>query len=524
MLKFRPVNSMREFKLNPNPSDKPDADIIAPPMITNFGLPFQYFYEQNPYVRIHAADNSDGGMDLINVQAKKNFTSSFYIRHDHVGVPREEDMDPPPIIDPDLMMVVERLRYLLNERPIWTRRSLFNQLGNELPSWDIFKRAMQYVAYQFKSGPWHNAVIRWGVDPRTDPKYRNYQTVQFQLLRKGERPLKRRHRHLPQGFRQPRDREFEHRPIPMDDDSDSGDADLRPARGTKRYYHDGNPLSHMFDGVEYSSSGRVWQVCDITDPLLYNILRNSPVRPTCNIESSGWYHAGVWKKVKNIMRLKMIAIRFKRKVQDEDFQRVIHEYPDKTPPPDAKIPYFLLPNLGLTKEEMEELQGPNRWRRKMRIAPGRTVLESGGIKRVMPERKMDILLKDPGRASESCKPLENGKDETNLDSPSERTGTSTPIGDQEMLNQDKVLAGLSEEEDSSTSGSVSDFDDDYENGGESGQDGQVGFGFPIGHGYALSEDEEDEEAAYDYGGVEYVVEEGNDADEIDGYYPQAGPS
>ena len=522
MLKILTVYSMREFKLDPNPSSQPDADIIAPPMVTNFSLPFQYFYEQNPYVRIHAADNSNGGMDLINVQAKKNFASSFYIRHDHIGVPREEDMDPAPIIDPDLMMVVERLRRLLNERPIWTRRSLFNQLGNELPSWDIFKRAMPHVAYQFKSGPWHNAVIRWGVDPRTDPKYRNYQTVQFQLLRKGERPLKRRHRHMQQGYGQPRGREFEHRPIATDD-SDSGDVELRPARGTKRYYHDGNPLSHMFDGMEYSSSGRVWQVCDITDPLLYNILRNSPVRPTCNIKNSGWYHAGVWKKVKNIMRLKMISIRFKRKVRDEDFQRVIHEYPDKTPPPDAKIPYFLLPNLGLTKEEMEELQGPNRWRRKMRIAPGRTVLESGGIKRVMPQRKMDILLKDPGWAAESFKFLDNRRDEAILASPSERTSPSTPAGDQEMLNQDKVLAGLSEEEDPSTSDFPSDFDEDYENGGESGQDGQAGFGFPFRHGYPSSEDQEDE-GAYDYEGAEYMAEEGNEADENDGYYLQAGPS
>lgn len=482
---------MREFRLDPNPPEQPDGDIIAPPQLSSVTLPFQYFYEQNPYVRMPAADESDEDIvderRLVNIQASKLVKKSYFIRHDHVGVPQKPLVDIAEIQDPTLLKLVRQLQNFLEKRPVWTRRSLYNQLENDLPSWDLFKRAIQYVAYQFKSGPWHNAVIRWGIDPRTDSAYRQYQTVQFKLMRKGERPPKRRHRYIPEGNEE-------------DGDSDSGDTDPAPNRGTKRYYHDGNPHSHMFDGREYSSSGRVWQVCDITDPLLQNMLINSPIRPTCNISTSGWYHAGVWRKVKSIMRIKMVAIRFKKTIHDDDFNQVIHEYPDKTPPPEQKMPYFLLPNLGLQEGELTELLGPSTWRTKLRALPGQKVIERDGRQTVIPERKIDIRLRQ----------VETGPSNDILWQHIDESRQTEP------LNQDNVLAGLSDEAITSDDGSSdpeSEVKDKNQANGpnQSAMYGGLGFGFGFGV-HTEAEDSEDNE--FDNEEM-YGDEEDDDDDDLD---------
>ncbi|KAJ2901681.1 transcription factor tau subunit sfc1 [Zalerion maritima] len=607
------IKSMREFRLETTTTtEEQQFDIIAPPQYTNLALPFQYYYEQNPYVRVNASiqrpelgrspavvnpnASNDEDMEeppdfhLVNVQRNKTFNRSFYIPHNNPGVPELPMGNPiarPESEDPELFAIVLELQHLLHKRPIWTRRSLFNQLGDmDVRSWDLFKRAIQYVAFQFKSGPWHNAVIRFGVDPRTDPKYRKYQTLQFKLQRKGEIPRKRRHRHLPnpvstKGNERTKFKSKNHW-NPQDGDAaanvesrgggddpayDSGDPDLKPSRSTKRYYHDGNPDSHMFDGREYSSSGRVWQVCDITDPLLASLLspESAPFRPTCSTDGGGWYHSGRWRKVKAIMRLKMLAIRFQKQLKDSDFDATVREYPDRTPSPEPgsggkrALPDFPLPNLNLTEEELLELQGTARWRRHLRPATGMRYIEKDGtvqtVKDKGPGRFGLSHLKendedgdddevDPSPISAAAHGDGGSNSHVGTPSSSEARDGGTPRmailgqtqqvqhhqpvegaeGGSPSLNQDKVLAQLSHDEgsdsdldsenDSSNRELGDDFGEEEEEEGEEeddDNDDMIGPHLGFGDGYVDSEgdmDDEDEDEDQDQEGYPYDEEGG----------------
>lgn len=118
----------------------------------------------------------------------------------------------------------------------------------------LFKDATQYCGYSFRSGPWKDALVKFGLDPRKDPKYRFYQTAQFQLMPKDQ--VHAAAQKLPSGTNKW----------------------LR----TERYKKDEEP-SHVFDGKSITTNGKTWQFCDITDPILYEMIHTEDIRTECDV-------------------------------------------------------------------------------------------------------------------------------------------------------------------------------------------------------------------------------------------------
>ena len=81
-------------------------------------------------------------------------------------------------------------------------------------------------------------------------------------------------------------------------------------------------LSHTFDGKSVIVDGKVWQACDITDPLLRGMLERSPVRATCDIYQDGWYPNGTWAKTKVLMRDKIAMITAGLPVNDALYEKL----------------------------------------------------------------------------------------------------------------------------------------------------------------------------------------------------------
>ncbi|KAJ3482169.1 hypothetical protein NLG97_g7639 [Lecanicillium saksenae] len=310
------VEKMKAFTLEPGIDKSKNSDVIPPPLFTHMSLPFNYFYSQNPYVRTTA----DGG--TVNVTAVKQV--GYFISADDPTPTAPQE--PPDVTDARFMEVLADLEAAFEDRPIWTRRSLLNHLGKKLDSWNELKKYLNYAAYQFKGGPWRDCVVPYGLDPRTHPKYREYQTVMFKLT-KHKRP--------------------------------QGPAAVRTYRRPEKVEERQAPAgatSHIFDGETYDTDGKVWQVCDITDPLLRELLDGAAVRPTWDI-SSGWYHGGLWAKVKAIMKTKLVGIRFGRQLSRHDFSATL-QFGDMTPPRSTSSNFHLpLPNLRLTDEELTALRG-----------------------------------------------------------------------------------------------------------------------------------------------------------------------
>ncbi|KAL8906883.1 MAG: hypothetical protein Q9207_001738 [Kuettlingeria erythrocarpa] len=173
------------------------------------------------------------------------------------------------------------MRGIFARRPVCTRRSVQNQIPPEI--WkavgtNAAKHLWQYVGFLWNSGPWRDAICAFGVDPRKDKEMRRYQTAVFQV-----------------------------EPEPVDSRPKPGlmtrtriDRNLA-AKGE-------NIQGHLFDGRTVRLDGKVWQMCDITDPLLRSMLDAAPVRNECDTASDGWYTNGTWAKVKAIMKAKMLAI------------------------------------------------------------------------------------------------------------------------------------------------------------------------------------------------------------------------
>lgn len=162
-----------------------------------------------------------------------------------------DDLPPIASLEPAMKRLVDQARLLLEERPIWTRRALRNRLSEA--DWNIIgsnaaRYIYQYVGYLWASGPWRDAIVKFDVDPREDPKYRIYQTMMFIIEPAPRRPKERGVQSS--GFHRTKFREKE---------------------------------SHFFDGKSITLDGKVWQVCDITDPQLASILSTSNLREECHV-------------------------------------------------------------------------------------------------------------------------------------------------------------------------------------------------------------------------------------------------
>lgn len=211
----------------------------------------QYSYKQNPGVSV--ITDKQGQVTTINLQ-KPRKRAVLAVAADIECVPQARPPDLPPLDSTNayLKQAVKNIAALMEIRPVVTRRVAMNLIdwGSE----SLFKEATQYVGYSFRSGPWRDALVKYGIDPRTDPKYRVYQTLSFQLMSKD--------RLLAAAKKMP----------------DGKNTWIR----SERYKKDELP-SHVFDGKGITTNGKTWQICDITESLISGLLETRNLRQDCDV-------------------------------------------------------------------------------------------------------------------------------------------------------------------------------------------------------------------------------------------------
>lgn len=365
------IPKIRQFSIESGTAQGPNIDLIPPPFFAPHGMPNVYMYSQNPFVRgkdgtevptydapaafvnpPSSSSGSDEDSDASDDSAEFNkvvntsmrgTAPGYFIRYNDFPAPLRPRM-PPDETDPHVRAVMGELKAAMDERPAWTRRSMFNRLSSavsSLPkSGNIIKHCIQYAGFQFRGGPWRDSLVKYGVDPRLDAKYRVYQTLIFKLH-------KRQVGNVGGSWQSVRRKEV---------------STLSGSFG--RYWKgvdDGVDRSdgHKFDGTSFSTDGKVWQVCDISDPLLKRLFDEAVPLPECDFEKSGWYSPVLWCVAKAIMKRKMLAIRFKRDIPDSAYHEALDivrraaegELEDID---NLTVP---LPPLHLTPEEREQIRG-----------------------------------------------------------------------------------------------------------------------------------------------------------------------
>lgn len=314
------VEDMREFAFDRAMGWKANEEILPPPNFSDIGIPFNWGWHQNPNV-IEQVDPITGEKILIN-RTMPPVLETEYISRDVEVVPDKSLYDTPE--DPVLLSLISELQKVMDQRPIWTRRALTNLMMDN-PGYYLIKSAFQHVGYQFRSGPFRDAIIRFGIDPRRDPQYRIYQTMFFKI-------------------------HTEEEALPGMPWHDARHQYAKRADGLE-----GQHSSHIFDGKTILRDGRVWQFCDVTDPLLVDLIADAPVQAKISGGNEGWFYNGSWAKIRAIMKTKLIAIQAGKTVMDEDFKMAL-EVPDEVDTSKGRSVHIPVPDLRLTEQEIGDLK------------------------------------------------------------------------------------------------------------------------------------------------------------------------
>lgn len=321
---------MKQFDIDMDKGALNNVDIIPPPSFSHGDIPFTYLYRQNPTVK--QSIDTTGQITTINTsQSAKVLT--HLVPFDIPEVPHQPRESCPAVhsLEPILQQTIQVLETLFATRPAWTRRGLRNALTTQEQR-HALRHAIPYVGYIFRSGPWRDAIVKLGRDPRSSPDYRIYQTAMFRLL--------------------PRDPE-----VARDGGGAAGrrsNAETAPttssttttttttANGTVSTI---TPVptgtSHIFTGhPPLALDGKMWMFCDITDPLLRSLLfpQDTPeaaeaaeapfLRHTCEPVTDGWYQTATLAKAKTIMRSKIQTLSDGREPDDALYARILALFPD----------------------------------------------------------------------------------------------------------------------------------------------------------------------------------------------------
>ncbi|KAL1963958.1 hypothetical protein VTN77DRAFT_7633 [Rasamsonia byssochlamydoides] len=320
---------MKGFDISMRKGEVRNVDIIPPPSFSHGDVPFQYTYRQNPTVK-QSVDTS-GKVTTINTQQASKVLTHL-VPYDIPVVPSKprENCPPIPTLDKTLQETIAALEALFSERLAWTRRGLRNSLKTNEQRYCL-RHAIAYVGYIFRSGPWRDAIVKLGHDPRTSPNYRIYQTFVFRVL--------------------PREPE-----LARDGGGGRRHTLPRSSETVSDPSKEGTSNSHLFTGKPpLPLDGKIWMVCDIVDPILRGILfpENPPpnfLRSTCDWISDGWYGNGTLAKAKTIIRNKIHAMTQQNRVPDDaEFMRIL-SFPDHAAADDNLAAFHLDPETATSRE------------------------------------------------------------------------------------------------------------------------------------------------------------------------------
>lgn len=249
--------NLKSFTLRPSKGYQPVLEILPPPSFSNTVMQHTYYYRQNPAIKKALIA---GKPALLNLQAApKTLTPMVHISNPTLPT-KPLDVRPYETLDAAGKKCVDHLRELFTQRPIWTRRALFNHFPKNLQS--LVRFSMVHVAYMWRAGPWRDTCVVYGLDPRSSPDYRKFQSVFFQV------------------------------------ETEKSAAGKVAARKKN---------SHVFDGKYLVRDGRCFQLCDVSDPLLKRLVDTEKIRKACD-PVDGWYRASTIHKIKAIMRGKIRAL------------------------------------------------------------------------------------------------------------------------------------------------------------------------------------------------------------------------
>ncbi|OCB90890.1 hypothetical protein A7U60_g1915 [Sanghuangporus baumii] len=268
----------------PGPS-KSNLRLIPPPVFTRQTLPQIYNYKANPMSVVTSYIDSQTGEEkkrLINKSRWKGYGPATLSFSDKT-VPTEPPEAIPKTVKDEEQRLVDLLKQKFEERPCWTRVAILNQFdAKDAREITNSKYLLPMVSYVFVDGPWRDTHLRFGYLGVTI--YSSYQRLYFRNI---NHPIVR-----PSVLTRRMDQRSTERPGSMPPTSWTSAQSVASSSSEE-------PPSHIFDGRHITKETAAFQLCDITDPLLSELIEDEEgVRDECNERDVGAVaykmHGGHW--------------------------------------------------------------------------------------------------------------------------------------------------------------------------------------------------------------------------------------
>ncbi|KAI0829373.1 RNA polymerase III transcription factor IIIC subunit-domain-containing protein [Trametes gibbosa] len=268
---------------NANAKTRSNLRLFTPPLFSRQGVPQNYNYKANTASVETIVVDEDTGEEskrLVNRMRWKGY-GPISISYADKGVPDKPNSTVEEQRGQADKKILSRLQELFQERPVWTRAAIFNQF-TQMEVRDIInsKYLLPLVSYVFEDGPWRDTYVRLGYDPRQDPDARFYQRLYFRNI---NHPISR--------------------PSVV-----SRRQETRNESAQARFSGMDDRRSHIFDGETVTSETAAFQLCDITDGMLKEMIEDEDARrETCG-ERDGWFTTHALERIKAVLRHKFFSL------------------------------------------------------------------------------------------------------------------------------------------------------------------------------------------------------------------------
>ncbi|KAK7061544.1 RNA polymerase III transcription factor IIIC subunit-domain-containing protein [Favolaschia claudopus] len=294
----------------PEPSTEPEMRsnlrLFPPPLFSRQAIPQLYNFKANPASIVSTTINEETGEErkrLINKMRWKGY-GPISVTFTDRQIPDKPAQNIQDVRNQVSDVLYNKLIETFAERPVWTRGALFNQF-TAVESRDILnsKPLLPSVCYVFHDGPWRDTLVRFGYDPRKEPSGRFYQRLYF---RNANHPILK-----PSVMSRRQERtaaNMENWAAAIEDGSER-DVERRK--------------THLFDGKTLTKETASFQLCDLIDPMLKEMIEDDEeLREECD-ERDGWYPHHALESIKTVLRHKFFTALDGYPATDEECRQLL---------------------------------------------------------------------------------------------------------------------------------------------------------------------------------------------------------
>ncbi|GAA5908188.1 TFIIIC subunit 5 family protein [Sporobolomyces salmoneus] len=314
------IQAIKNFKMpEPTQDFSSPSNFLPPPVFSRHALPQNFDFRPSGGA-VRMTDPTTGLTRLVNSTRYKVKTIQSILFVDE-RVPQGPDAAfLKELGRTELNELEEKVRELLEERPVWTRLALVNQLNKDQVKYVTNNKSVwPMIGYTFSDGPFRDLIVRFGYDPRKDPQARFYQHFVLRNISNVRSKALPGSKSASQATSAAARHSSTYRGGQIV--NEGGPAGGAAASQQEEGGASSNSKSHIFDGVQVYSKIGNFQLVDISDPLSRALI-DSPdgVLSSCSSDANeGWYSFDYLDQIKQVVRRKFMSLVLEgKRLEDKD--------------------------------------------------------------------------------------------------------------------------------------------------------------------------------------------------------------